>query len=472
MVVRNISVLVYNRPGVLACVSQLFTLFETNIDKITIGHGGSPGISRIQIEVSIEDDKLEMVISQMAKLSDVLQVGMAKTGAQTRSFWIVAYSLFITIFGINVASPLYSIYRTEWQLTSGMITLLFAAYVFSVIPGLFIFLQLAERFGKRKILIFGLMAALSGAVCSTLANDMPILIMARILQGLAVGTFICVSSSTLNELERNRNWQTSSLVTAFAVTAGSSLGPFMAGILAQFAPMPTKLPYIVYGGLVILGMIGMSTVKVSYRKAHRVRFHGLNIPKTIRLHAYTAAATSFIAWGVVSLFLSVIPSYLNEWAGKFNFILSGGMIASIFALSTFSQFLFKRLSVMKMMAVGILLLSLGLMGVAATLQHMSIVLLITSAICVGLGHGPLYAGSLVSISTEVADDIRGDIISFFYLFSYTGIAFPVILLGYSAEQIGIETSVFLFALFIEAGALLSLLLWHKTKTEKDGGRMR
>jgi acetolactate synthase-1/3 small subunit len=69
-----LSVLVENKPGVLARVAALFSRRGFNIDSLAVGPTEHPDISRMTIAVNVEDLPLEQVTKQLNKLINVLKV--------------------------------------------------------------------------------------------------------------------------------------------------------------------------------------------------------------------------------------------------------------------------------------------------------------------------------------------------------------------------------------------------------------
>ena len=69
-----LSVLVQNRPGVLARVSGLFARRGFNIESLAVGGTESPDVSRMTIVVNVEDLPLEQVTKQLNKLINVLKI--------------------------------------------------------------------------------------------------------------------------------------------------------------------------------------------------------------------------------------------------------------------------------------------------------------------------------------------------------------------------------------------------------------
>ena len=71
---HTLSVLVENKPGVLARVSGLFSRRGFNIDSLAVGPTEHPEISRMTIVVSVDDLPLEQVTKQLNKLVNVLKI--------------------------------------------------------------------------------------------------------------------------------------------------------------------------------------------------------------------------------------------------------------------------------------------------------------------------------------------------------------------------------------------------------------
>lgn len=71
---HTLSVLVENKPGVLARVSGLFSRRGFNIDSLAVGVTENPELSRMTIVVDGDDRVLEQVIKQLNKLIDVIKV--------------------------------------------------------------------------------------------------------------------------------------------------------------------------------------------------------------------------------------------------------------------------------------------------------------------------------------------------------------------------------------------------------------
>jgi len=69
-----ISVLVENKPRVLARVASLFARRGYNIESLAVGHTQDSAISRITLVVRGDEDILEQITKQLYKLIEVIKV--------------------------------------------------------------------------------------------------------------------------------------------------------------------------------------------------------------------------------------------------------------------------------------------------------------------------------------------------------------------------------------------------------------
>ena len=71
---HTLSVLVENRPGALARVSNMFARRGFNIESLAVGPTERQEVSRITLRVECSQDALEQIEKQMHKLVNVLRV--------------------------------------------------------------------------------------------------------------------------------------------------------------------------------------------------------------------------------------------------------------------------------------------------------------------------------------------------------------------------------------------------------------
>ena len=71
---KVLSILVENTTGVLSRVSGLFSRRGYNIDSLTVGETADPRFSRMTVVVNGDDQVLDQIRKQLAKLVDVVDI--------------------------------------------------------------------------------------------------------------------------------------------------------------------------------------------------------------------------------------------------------------------------------------------------------------------------------------------------------------------------------------------------------------
>ena len=115
MSIHTLSVLVENKPGVLARVAALFSRRGFNIHSLAVGPTEHPDVSRMTIVVNCADLPLEQVTKQLNKLVNVL---LEATGAPDK---LEALIRMLEPYGIKelVQSGIVGIARGGRSMTAG-----------------------------------------------------------------------------------------------------------------------------------------------------------------------------------------------------------------------------------------------------------------------------------------------------------------------------------------------------------------
>lgn len=444
MTSRTLSVLVANRPGTLAGISAIFAETGCNIDRIKVGARRNPEVARMRIATDVDDGRLSVMLDRIRSRGDVLKVSVRHAVREARSYSSVAYGLWTVILGVNLLTPLYSLYVQRWDLSPGDLALLFAAYAFAVIPLLLLSGPWAAKYGYRSALAAGIGFALASTVCFIYADGLALLLAGRIAQGAAVGIFNSLAVAVLTELDGKLNRQKAAYTAAMAVTAGNALGPLLSGMLAQYAVRPLLLPFLAYGALLLPAAAGMLVVRLG-KPAAGTRPRWPRIRKGMRTAFLAAAATSFAVWSMVSLFMSLIPTYLGKWGGAGGYAVSAAMGTSVLVVSAISQRLLRDWPQRRVIAVGFALMAAAASSVAVAVRTETWPILAAAAAFTGLGHGPLYAASLSAVSRNATDATRAGSVSLYYVVTYLGVGLPVLGTGYAARHFGLTGSLTVFA---------------------------
>ncbi len=369
----------------------------------------------------------------------------ARTGPSGRwRFWGAAYALLILLTGTNLPTPLYRGYEARFGFSPLVVTLVFAAYVGALIPSLLVAGPLSDAVGRRKVLLPAVALAALGSLVFALAEGTEWLFAARILQGLALGAASGPLTASLAELEPSGNRRKAALVSTVASMGGLGLGPVLAGLLAQYAPAPHVLPFI--GEIVLLiPAAAVITALPATRPAARRRPRRPEVPAMMRGTFATSGTAGFLAFAVIGLFLTLIPTYVTTLSGSRNLLLGGAAVALMLVCSVLAQLVAYGRPARTLELTGLPLLATGLVMLALAGGVSSPALLLIATVVTGIGQGLVFLGGLTAVSQAAAADRHAEVLSTFYVIVYLGVGLPVVGVGFLATAVGLLAAVQYFA---------------------------
>lgn len=167
-------------------------------------------------------------------------------------------------------------------------------------------------------------------------------------------------------------------VTTIATMGGLALAPLLRGVLAQYAPHPTKLVYVVYIVLLLVAACGVPCPgdRALPPIGRRSAFAGLGVPATLRSNLLSAGVTAFCLFTLLGLFAALAPSFLIGTLHQSSAAVSGLVVFLIFAMTCVAEVLFRGLAYRTAVAAGFVLLVIGLWVIVVGLSGASLTVFI------------------------------------------------------------------------------------------------
>lgn len=232
----------------------------------------------------------------------------------------------------------------------------------------------------------------------------------------------------------------------------------MAGLLAQFAPLPLRLPFWLDLGLVLLAAAAVWAVPETVEVAQhpRLSVSRPDLPAQARGTFVRAATAGFAGFAVLGLVTAVIPSFLGSLLHQRSHALSGAVVFAVFAASTVAQVALARRLGRWALGAGCIGLIAGMGLLAVGLAAKSLGLVIAAAIVAGLGQGLSFRSGLQAVNSQAPAERRAGVASSFFIVMYVAISLPVIGEGIAANALGLETAGIAFSIVVAAIAAIAL----------------
>jgi hypothetical protein len=321
--------------------------------------------------------------------------------------------------------------------------------------------QLSDTAGYRPVLVAGLVAAACGSALLAAAAGPGWLFAGRAVQGLAVGTCSGALTAGLVLTEPSGRRARASFLAATATTAAVGFGPVLAGALAEYAPAPRVLSYLVEIALLVPAVAAVALLPGSLgRTGQRWQPRWPSLPAPVRAAFLAPAVVSLLAWAVAYVVLALVPSYAAAALGGSNLFVDGTAAGSLLLVAALAQAVCRSWDPARAQAAGLAGLAGGLLGLIAaglvTAGPGSAAVLFAAMAVAGCGQGLAFMGGLRRINEIAPAEARAGTVSMFYVVTYAGSGLVTVGVGLLATLLGLTVSVRWFGAVLAAACLLML----------------
>jgi MFS family permease len=383
---------------------------------------------------------------------------------------IVAVALAVMFVGAIMPTPLYPLYQHTFGFSGITLTLIYAVYVLGNLVALLFFGRLADQVGRRSAMLPAIGFGIASTVVFAAAAGSPWLFAARALSGFSTGLATGAATAWIAELYTGRGNGAAARIAASANFFGCATGPLFGSVLAQFAPWPLRLPYLVYLGLLCTVAVAIvfvpETVSNPKRYGEAALRPRLGVPRPIRLQFVSPAVSGFATFSLIGFYAALIPNLLAESLHQSAHAVAGAIVCEVFGIAAITILSTPWLASQAAMfsALALLLPAVWLL-VGAELARSMPLLLLAAALC-GIAGGLGYRGSLEVINRIAPADRRSEVVSSYLIALFAGNSLPVIGIGLLAAMAGALVAHVTFAAVITALAGIAILTGIKYAPNK------
>ncbi|MGZ5870719.1 MAG: MFS transporter [Bradyrhizobium sp.] len=313
-------------------------------------------------------------------------------GFQIRLLLTCAAVVFLDGFDTQAIGFVAPALAKEWGLSKGALGPVFSAGLFGLMIGALLLGPLADRVGRKKIIILSTLAFGIGALVTAFAQDVGVLIAIRFLTGLGLGGAMPNAIALMSEFNPRRRRATMVMIMFCGFSVGAALGGLLAAaLIPQFgwrsvfvvggaAPLllapilalklPESVRFLALTGRAnerVAQLLGLINAKAVFAPETRFVVDEPGLAGIPVLHLFKARRTlaTLLLW--VVFFMSLLDLYfLSNWlptvlndlgasvseAAAIGSMLQVGGVAGTFALgSIIDRFSFRALALVYFVAV-------------------------------------------------------------------------------------------------------------------------
>lgn len=388
-----------------------------------------------------------------------------------RLFVILNLSLVscFVILGVSIISPVLPQYALSFSIPVALVGWAVSAFalarVVMDIPAGF----LADRFGRKRNMIFGLLLIILSSITAGTANNYAGLILARIIQGIGSALYVTSATTWVAQVTTGESRGRYMSLYSGLIFAGSSFGPTIGGYIAFHFGL--HAPFFAYAVFAFVGLIATLPLKETADSAQTTqsRMRVKDIPSVLLNRPFLLVNCSVLALFFLrsGLRSTLVPLYaslnLGLSADKIGILLTVAAVAT--TLCTFpSGFLSDKVG-RKKPIMACLFLS-GIVALLIPLQE-SLNSLIGVMAFYGLATG--LQGSIAAWPADVAPkDKLGTSMGVYRVMGDIGMVLGPITVSYVADYTGHLTVT--FAPFLIPALLCFvvgvLMIWAKDPAAK------
>jgi MFS family permease len=352
----------------------------------------------------------------------------------------VAVMIGSTFMLSTTLTPLYGVYAKVFGFGELTVTLIYASYVVGNLAALLLLGRLSDALGRRRISLAAMGITVFASLLFLFAGNTAWLFWGRAFSGLGIGLAAGAGAAWLTELSRNKA-EAAVLLTATNFL-GLAVGAVLAGFLAQYAPWPRHLVFVLYLLIAAASIAAISITRetVAATRGAQLTWDGLKprigVPAQIRKAFIAPAVTIFDAMSLVGFYAALIPSIMAKELGIQNLLAGGAVVGELCFAVAITVWVTGRLGSRSAMlwGLGLIVPAAALLVAAEGLKNIAL-LLLASAIA-GISAGLGYRGSLQVVNQMAPEEQRAEVVSAYFVAGFVGNAIPVVGVGVLTGWLG------------------------------------
>lgn len=350
--------------------------------------------------------------------------------------WLAPAGVLVgTGWGSNQLTPLLLVYEHRLALNTGTAEAIFGVYALGLIPGLLLAGPASDARGRRVIVLpaAGLSLAAS-VVLAAAGHHLALLFLGRLMAGVSSGAVFAAGTAWLRETSLPPRGTATAAQAArravIAMTVGFALGPLVSGVLAQWAPLPTVVPYLPH--ITLMAVVIVSLTRTPETAGETKRRMRLSVP-AVRRSRFRQIIVPLAPWvfAAPSVAFALLPSIVGADHDRDRVALAAAVTMLTALAGVLIQPVARRLDTHgarnRSAITGLVVLAAGLGLGALTAHDRQVWLLVPCAVVLGSAYGMCFIAGLVEVAHLADHDALAGLTAVYYALTYVGLSAPYLL---------------------------------------------
>ena len=383
-------------------------------------------------------------------------------------FALALGALLAMMAGASAPSPFYPVLQREIGFSPATLTGIFAVYAVALLLTLLVTGSLSDHLGRRPVLSVAFALLALSMLVFWHADSVALLLLARIVQGVASGLLLSSLTAAVVDLEPRDRPGIAATLNSVVPLAGLALGAVVGGAVIDRADSPMADVFGALTGVYLVLALALwllpetSPRHVGVLASFRPK---VGVPRSARPAFVRSAPALFAGWATGGLYLSLGAPLVAQELGGTNHVEQGLVVTILTGVGALSSFVARKHSARQITLYGTTALALGTALTLVALAVGSYWSFIAAAVVAGSGFGTSFLGIMRSITPVAAPDERGELFASVFVVSYLAFGIPAVVAGIAAPHLGLAPTTYAYGGLVVALSGTAALLRKYRSTD-------